>query len=81
MRTRAQSVQRQQKKRTSQEREIVTYKHVTEVVRNRCLNHQAKRVDSRVILLLSASSVGALNNWIFKQTNLNIANQTNKLNK
>jgi len=27
-------------------------KHVTEVVRNMYVNHQAKRVDSRAILLL-----------------------------
>ena len=60
---------------------MVTYKHVTEVVRNRCVNHQAKRVDSRAILLLIATSVGALIIWIIKQTNTNTANQTNKLNK
>ena len=58
---------------------MVTYKQVTEVVRNRCVNHQAKRVDSRAILLLSATSVGALISWIFKQTNTNIANQMNIL--
>merc|ERR1712081_63757 len=81
IRTRAQSVRRHQRKRTSQESEMVTYKHVTEVVRNRCLNHQAKRVDLRAILLLIATSVGALIIWIIKQTNTNIANQTNKLNK
>ena len=60
---------------------MVTYKHVTEVVRNRCVNHQAKRGDSRAILLLIATSVGALIIWIIKQTNTNIASQTNKLNK
>ena len=60
---------------------MVTYKHVTEVVRNRFVNHLAKRVDSRAILLLIATSVGALIIWIIKQTNTNIANQTNKLNK
>ena len=60
---------------------MVIYKHVTEVVRNRCVNHPAKRVDSRAILLLIATSVGALIIWIIKQTNTNIANQTNKLNK
>ena len=60
---------------------MVTYKHVTEVVRNRFVNHMAKRVDSRAILLLIATSVGALIIWIIKQTNTNIANQTNKLNK
>ena len=37
---------------------MVTYKHVTEVVRNSCDNHQAKRVDSRAIVLLIAISVG-----------------------
>ena len=26
---------------------MVTYNHVTEVVRNKCVNHQARRVDSR----------------------------------
>merc|ERR1712081_138132 len=80
IRTRAQSVRRQQRKRTSQESEMVTYKHVTEVVRNGFVNHPAKRVDSRAILLLIATSVEALIIWIIKQTNANIANQTNKLN-
>jgi len=60
---------------------MVTYKHVTEVVRNRFVNHMAKRVDSRAKLLLIATSVGALIIWIIKQTNTNIASQTNKLNK
>ena len=60
---------------------MVTYKHATEVVRNRCVNHQTKRMDSRAILLLIAISAGALIIWIIKQTNTNIANQTNKLNK
>ena len=60
---------------------MVTYKLVNEVVRNRGFNHQAKRVDSRAILLLNATSVGALIIWSIKQTNTNIANQTNKLNK
>ena len=60
---------------------MVTYQHVTEIFRDRCVNHQAKRVDSRAILLLIATSVGALIIWIIKQTNTNIANQTNKLNK
>ena len=53
---------------------MVTYKHVTEVVRNRFVNHMAKRVDSRAKLLLIATSVGALIIWIIKQTNTNIAN-------
>ena len=66
---------------TSQESEMVTYKHVNEVVRNRCVKHQANRVDSRAILLLIATSVGALMILIIKQTYTNIANQTNKLNK
>ena len=60
---------------------MVTYKYITEVVRNRCDNYQAKRVDSRALFLLIAISVGALIFWIIKQTNKNIANQTNKLNK
>ena len=60
---------------------MVTYKHVTEVVRNRCVNHQAKIVDLKAILHLIETSVGALIIWIIKQTNTNIANQTNKLNK
>ena len=80
-RYRAQSVRRQQRKRTSQESEMVSYKHVNEVVRIRCVKHQAKRVDSRAILLLIGTSVGALIILIIKQTNTNIANQTNKLNK
>ena len=60
---------------------MVTNKHVTEVVRNRCVSHQAMRVYSRYELLLNATSVGALMIWISKETNTNIANQTNKLNK
>merc|ERR1711954_342426 len=44
IRTRAQSVRRQQRKRTSVESEMVTYNHVTKVVRNKCFNHQARRV-------------------------------------
>ena len=59
---------------------MVTYKYVTEVVRNRCYNHQAKRVDSRGILLRTANSVGAVIIWIIKQTNTNIAYKTNKIN-
>ena len=60
---------------------MVTYKHVTKVVRNRCVNHQAERVDSKAILHLIETFVGALIIWIIKQTNTNFANQTNKLNK
>ena len=60
---------------------MVTYKHVTQVVRNRCINHLAKRVDSRALLLQIATPIGALIIWITKQTNTNIANQTNKLKK
>merc|ERR1711954_12484 len=75
---RAQSDRRKQRKRTSQESEMVTYKHVNEVFRNGCVKHQANRVDSRAILLLMATSVGALIILIIKQTNTSIANQTNK---
>ena len=75
IRTRAQSVRRQQRKRTSQESDMVTYKHVTEVVSNRFVNHLAKSVDSKAILLLIATSVGALIIWIIKQTNTYIANK------
>ena len=60
---------------------MVTYKHVTEVVRNRFVNHQAKGVDSMATHLLVVAFVGALLIWINKQTNTNIANQTNKLKK
>ena len=60
---------------------MVTYKHVTEVVRNRFVNHLAKRVGSGTIILLIATFVGALIIWISKQTNTNNANQTNQLNK
>ena len=80
-RYRGQSVGRQQRKRTSQESEVVTYEHVNEVVRNRCVKHQAKILDSRAILLIIATSVWALIIWIIKQRNTNIANQTNKLKK
>ena len=81
IRTRAHSVRRQQGERTSEESEIVTHKHATEVVKKRCFNHLAKRVDSRAILLLISTSVWALTIWINKQTNINILNKTNKLNK
>ena len=60
---------------------MVTYKHVTEVVRNRCVNYQAKRVDSKAILHLVETFVGALIIWIIKQTIRNIVNQSNKQNK
>ena len=60
---------------------MVTYNHVTEVVRSICVNHQAKRVDSREILILIVTSVGALIIPTIKQTATYIAHQTNKLNK
>ena len=63
------------------ESEIVTYNHVTEVVRSKCVNHQARRVDSRAILILIATSVGALIISTIKETTIKIAHQTNKLNK
>ena len=59
---------------------MVTYMHVNEVFKNRCFKHQAKRVDSRAILLLIATSIGALIILIIKQTSTNIVNQKNKLN-
>ena len=60
---------------------MVTYEHVIEVVRNRYAKHKAKRWDSRAILLLIATFVGALIILVIKQTNTNVANQTNELNK
>jgi len=60
---------------------MVTYNHVTEVVRSKWVNHQARRVDSRAILILIATSVGALIIPTIKQTDPYIAHQTNKLNK
>ena len=60
---------------------MMTYNDVTEVVRNRCVNHQTKRVDSKAILHLIETFVGALIIWIIKQTHTNFANQTNNLNK
>ena len=60
---------------------MVTYKHVTELLRNRCVNQQAKRVDSRAIVHLTATFVGALIILIIKKTITIVANQTNKLNK
>ena len=60
---------------------MVTYNHVTEVVRSKCVNHQAKRVDSREILILIVTSVGALIIPTIKQTAMDIAHQTNKLKK
>ena len=81
IRTRDQSLRRQQRNSTSHESEMMTYKQVLEVVSNRCVNHQAKKVYSRAIGLLIATSVGVLIILIFKKTNTNIADQTNKLNK
>ena len=63
------------------ESKMVTYNHVTEVVMNKCVNHQARRVDSRAILILIATSIGALMIPTIKQTATDIAHQTNKLNK
>ena len=60
---------------------MVTYNHVTEVVRSKCVNHQARRVDLRAIVILIATSVGSLLNPTIKQTATDIAHQTNKLNK
>ena len=60
---------------------MVTYKHVTEVVRNRCVNHQAKRVDSKAILHLIKTFICTLIIWINKRTHTKFANQTNNLNK
>ena len=60
---------------------MVTYEHVNEVVRNRCVKHKTKRPDSRATLLLIATSLGALIILIIKQKKTNIANQTSKLNK
>ena len=60
---------------------MVTYKHVNEVVRNRCVKHESKRVDSRAIIFLIATSAGALIIFIIKQTHTNVANHTNKQNK
>ena len=39
---------------------MVTYNHVTEVARKECVNYQARRVDSRAILILIATSVRGL---------------------
>merc|ERR1712082_534786 len=59
-RYRAQLARRRQRERTLPESEVVTYEHVNEVVRKRCVKHKAKRWDSRATLLLIADSVGAL---------------------
>ena len=47
---------------------MVTYKHVNEVVRKRCVKHEKKRVDLTAILLLVATFVGASIILIIKQT-------------
>ena len=59
---------------------MVTYEHFNEVVRNRYVKYQAKRVDSKAILFIIATSDGALIIWIIKQTNtkLIIKQRTNK---
>ena len=59
----------------------MTHKHATEDVRKICFNHLAKKVDSRAILLLISIYFWALTIWIIKQTNIDIVNKTNKLNK
>merc|ERR1711954_464625 len=81
IRNRAQSARRKQRKRTSVESEMVTYNHDTEVVRNEFVKYQARRVDSRTILILIATSVRALRISTIKQIATNITHQTNKLNK
>ena len=58
--SRAKFARRQQRERTSPESEMVTYEHVNEVFRNICVEHEAKRWDSRATLLLIATFVGAL---------------------
>ena len=68
-------------KEISEESEMVTYKHVTEVVRSKSVYHQARRVDSRAILILIATSDGALIIPTIKQTSTDIGHQTNKLNQ
>ena len=60
---------------------MVTYNHDTEVVRSKCVNHQAMMVDLRAIHILIATFVGALIIPTIKQTAIDIAHQTNKLNK
>ena len=75
IRTIAPSVRKQQRKRTSEESEMVTYMQVIEVVRNRLVNHQAKSG------FKGYTSVGALTILIIKEKNQIIANQTNKLKK
>ena len=60
---------------------MVSYEHFNKVVRNICVKHKAKRMDSRAILLIITNFAGALIILIIKQTNTNVANQTNKLNK
>ena len=57
---------------------MVTYEQVNEVVKSRTENHQAKRVDSRAIILLIAAFVGALIIWIInKQTQILLIKQIN----
>ena len=60
---------------------MVTYNYVTEAVRSKFVNHKARRVDSRAILILIATSVGALIDPTIKQPATDIAHQTNKLDK
>ena len=54
IKTRAQLVRRYKGKRTSEKSEVLTYKDATQVVRYRCVNQQAKEVNSRAIFLLIA---------------------------
>ena len=59
---------------------MLTYKHATEVVGNGCVNHQAKWMDSKVILLLIATFDEALFGLSNKQTQIFSIKQTNQMN-
>ena len=60
---------------------MVTYKPVTKVVRNRCVNYQAKRVDSKATLHL-IETCWCFNNLDYQMNKHKLLiKQTNKTNK
>ena len=57
IRTRAQSVRRQHRKRASEKSDLLTYKDYTQVDRKKWVNQHAKKGDSKAILMLIVVNV------------------------
>ena len=63
---------------------MVTYKDATQVFRYKCVNQQAKKVNSRAIFLLIAVKTNlcwGINSLDYQTINTNIVNQTNNINE